>query len=81
MEYIIYYKHTFGADIVIAKNKKQAMRKAIKILKKDFTLEERFLIKFFGVMVNNCEKQEKIHSLRDLIEEIEIYEDDNEDTE
>lgn len=80
MEYIIYYKHTFGADIVTAKNKKQAMRKAIKILKKDFTLKERLLIKL-GVMVNNCEMQEKIHSLRDLIEEIEIYEDDEEEEE
>lgn len=80
MEYIIYYKHTFGADIVTAKNEKQAMRKAIKILKKDFTLKERLLIKL-GVMVNNCEMQEKIHSLRDLIEEIEIYEDDEEEEE
>ena len=79
MKYIIYYKHTFACDVVNAKNEKQAKRKALKILRKDFSLKERFLIKFGGIWVNNCEKREKIYSLKDLIEEIEIYDEEEEE--
>lgn len=76
MEYIIYYKHTFGCDVVIAKNEKQARKKALKLLKKDFKWFERLLIPF-GVKVNNCGKVEKIHSLKELIEKIEINEEED----
>lgn len=76
MEYIIYYKHTFGCDVVAAKNEKQARKKALKLLKKDFKWLERFLIPF-GVNVNNCRKVEKIHSLKELIEKIEICEEED----
>lgn len=77
MKYIIYYKHTFACDTVIAKNERQARLKALKILKKEFTLKEKILMKF-GVAVNNCGKREKIHSLKDLIEQVEIYEEEEE---
>ena len=76
MKYTIYYKHTFGCDVVTAKNEKQARKKALKLLKKDFKWFERFLIPF-GMNVNNCGKVEKIHSLKELIEEIEICEEED----
>lgn len=76
MEYLISYKHTFGSDVVIAKNKRQAKRKALKILRKEFSFKEKFLM-LFGVKVEGYQKP--IHLLKDLIEEIEIYEDDEEE--
>lgn len=76
MEYIIYYKHTFGCDVVTAKNEKQAKRKALKILRKEFSFKEKFLM-LFGVRVEGYQKP--VHFLKDLIEEIEIYENDEEE--
>lgn len=76
MEYIIYYKHTFGCDVVTAKNEKQAKRKALKILKKEFSFKEKVLM-LFGVRVKGYQKP--VHFLKDLIEEIEIYENDEEE--
>lgn len=75
MKYIIYYKHTFRCDIVIAKNETEARKKALSLLRKDFKWFEKFLMPF-GVKVNNCGKIEKIHSLKELIEEIDIYEEE-----
>lgn len=76
MEYLVSYKHTFDSDIITAKNKRQAKRKALKILKKEFSFKEKFLM-LFGVKIEGYQKP--IHFLKELIEEIEIYEDDEED--
>lgn len=74
MEYIIYYKHTFDCDVVTAKNEKQARRKALKILKKEFSFKEKVLM-LFDVRVEGYQKP--VHFLKDLIEEIEIYEEED----
>ena len=78
MEYLVSYKHTFGSDIITAKNEKQAKKKAIRILRKEFSFKEKFLM-LFGVKVEGHQKP--IHFLKDLIEEIEIYEDEEEEEE
>lgn len=70
MRYFVSYKHTFGGDVIYAKTKKTARRKALKILRKEFTAQEREAIRK-GVNVFSCGKKEKIYSLKDLIEKIE----------
>ena len=73
MRYIIYYYHTFGCDLVYAKTKKEARRKALNILKKDFTSKEKQNMRSQGVPVTSGEKTFIFYQLSDLIEDIEIY--------
>lgn len=72
MKYVIYYHHTFGCDLIYAKTKKEARKKAIKILKKEFNSEERKIMYTQGIPVNSCGKKFVCYRLRDLIEDIEI---------
>ena len=70
MKYCVCYYHTFGCDLVYATTVKNARRKAIKILKKEFNSEERKIMYTQGVPVHSCGKQFMCYRLRDLIEEI-----------
>lgn len=81
MRYIIYYYHTFGCDLVYAKTKKEARRKALNILKKDFTSKEKQIMRSQGVPVTSGEKTFICYQLSDLIEDIEIYDPKEEEEE
>ena len=70
MKYCVCYHHTFGCDLVYATTVRKARKKAIKILKKEFTSEERKIMYTQGVPVHSCGKQFVCYRLRDLIEEI-----------
>ena len=78
MKYLVSYKHTFGCDLITAKNERQARKKALKILKKEFSFIERFLMLFGAKLIGY---QKPIHFLKELIEEIEIYYEDDEEEE
>ena len=73
MKYCVCYHHTFGCDLVYATTVKKARKKAIKILKKEFNSEEREIMRTKGVRVQNCGKTFICYRLRDLIEEIYPY--------
>ena len=63
-KWVIYYHHTFGADEITAWTKKQAKRKAIKILKKEFSNSP------LPCSINNCGRIIKVNTLEDIIEDI-----------
>ena len=73
MRYVIYYHHTFGCDLIYAKTKKGARKKALNILKKEFTSKEKQIMRSQGIPVTNGEKIFICYQLSDLIEDIEIY--------
>ena len=73
MRYCVCYHHTFGCNLIYAKTVKDARKKAIKILKKEFNSEEREIMRTEGVRVQNCGKTFICYRLRDLIEEIYPY--------
>lgn len=73
MRYVIYYHHTFGCNLIYAKTKKGARRKALNILRKEFTAKEKQIMRSQGVPVTNGEKKFICYKLSDLIEDIEIY--------
>ena len=41
MKYLVSYKHTFGCDLITAKNERQARKKALNALKCGFIREWR----------------------------------------
>ena len=63
-KYWIYYKHTFGVDVVNAWSKKQAIQKAVEILKEEFENIE------FPVVIDNNGERETANDYVDFIEEI-----------